>query len=505
MCISFECMKASKRSTALLAIFISGIFWYLSFDLALHAWWATWIAPMPVLYLSLRVSGWQAFGAAFVSCLAGWCSWIPYLLTILPLPVILLVVILFSLPMALVVALSRRIILKRVFPPMAALFVYPVLLTTAEFLQFLLSRDGTFGSIAYTQCNFLPIIQIASITGILGITFMVSFVPSAIVLVVHYHRQGRVVRNLVLMGIFPTAAVLTYGLLRLRESRPSECTKVGLAAISMSTYKNVYDTSREEQLHLTRLYLSEVDSLAGKGARVILLPEKCIPVSDATEASIQELFSDRSRHLGITIIVGFTRIYKGHMECQARIFSSNGDQVLNYRKVNLFEGEVLDGFKAGKEPGFYDQQGVRTGVAICKDMDYQRYMILYGKMGASVLYVPAWDFDRDGWLHARMAMMRAVENGFVLVRNAQQGRLIISDDRGSVLAEASSEKSKHASVIGEVCTKAGGLTLYSRWGDWFGWLNLFLAVAQIVMLSHWLRKASSTSAPRPGVSGISRK
>lgn len=102
-------------------------------------------------------------------------------------------------------------------------------------------------------------------------------------------------------------------------------------------------------------------------------------------------------------------------------------------------------------------------------------------------------------------MMRAVENGFVLVRNAQQGRLIISDDRGSVLAEASSEKSKHASVIGEVCTKAGGLTLYSRWGDWFGWLNLFLAVAQIVMLSHWLRKASSTSAPRPGVSGISRK
>jgi len=28
--------------------------------------------------------------------------------------------------------------------------------------------------------NFLPVIQIASVTGILGITFFVSFIPSAI-------------------------------------------------------------------------------------------------------------------------------------------------------------------------------------------------------------------------------------------------------------------------------------------------------------------------------------
>ena len=490
---------------ALLAIFLSGVCWYLSFDLALHAWWAAWVAPIPVLYLSLRVSGWQAFGSALASYLIGWCSWIPYFLTIMPLPVILLVVLLFSLPMALVVVLSRKIILRSPLPLPAVLLVYPVLLTAVEYLQFLLSRDGTFGSIAYTQCNFLPVVQVASITGILGITFIISFVPSVFVLAVYYRRGGRAIRDLVLPGVLVIIAVLTYGLLRLRESRSAGCTKVGLAAIPMSTYKNVYDTSAAEQLYLARLYLNEVDSLAGKGAQVILLPEKCIPVSDATEASIQELFSDASRHLRVTIIVGFTRIYKGYMECQARVFSADGHQVLNYRKVNLFEGEVLDGFKTGKEPGFYDQQGVRTGIAICKDLDYQRYMIQYGRMGASVLYVPAWDFDRDGWLHARMAMMRTVENGCVLVRNAQQGRLTISDDRGRVLAEASSEGSKHASLVGEVCSKANGATLYSRWGDWFGWLNLFLAVAQIVMLSHWLRKASSTSAPRPGVSGISRK
>jgi apolipoprotein N-acyltransferase len=497
-------MKASKRLMVLLAISVSGICWYLSMNLALHAWWAMWVAPIPVLYLSLRVSGWQAFGSALAAHLIGWCSWIPYLLTILPLPVVLLFSILFSLPWGLVVVLTQKIILRNVVPSPATPFVYPVLLTAAEYLQFLLSRDGTFGSIAYTQCNFLPIVQIASMTGILGITFIVSLAPSLFVLAVHFHRQGRQICKLVLPGIFLVVAVLAYGLLRLGGSRPPACIKAGLAAVPMSTYKDVYDTGAKEELRLARLYLNEVDSLAGEGVQLVLLPEKCIPVSDSTEVYIQELFSDRSRHLGVTIIVGFTRIYKGYMECQARVFSSDGSEILNYRKVNLFEGEVRNGFKAGKEPGFYDQGGKMAGVAICKDLDYQRYMILYGKMGTPVVYVPAWDFDRDGWLHARMAMMRAVENGYVLVRNAQQGRLTISDDRGRVLAEASSEGNKHASLTGEICSKADA-TLYSRWGDWFGWLNLFLAVGQIVMLSHRLRKASSTSAPSPGVSGISRK
>jgi len=49
-----------------------------------------------------------------------------------------------------------------------------------EFLLFKFSPDGTAGSISYTQSNFLPIVQIASVTGILGISFLVTLFPSAI-------------------------------------------------------------------------------------------------------------------------------------------------------------------------------------------------------------------------------------------------------------------------------------------------------------------------------------
>ena len=44
---------------------------------------------------------------------------------------------------------------------------------TYEYLVAITSPHSTFGNLAYTQMNCLPVIQIASITGIWGISFIV--------------------------------------------------------------------------------------------------------------------------------------------------------------------------------------------------------------------------------------------------------------------------------------------------------------------------------------------
>jgi apolipoprotein N-acyltransferase len=84
--------------------------------------------------------------------------------------------------------------------------------------------------------------------------------------------------------------------------------------------------------------------------------------------------------------------------------------------------------------------------------------------------VPAWDFGIDGWLHSRMAIMRGVEGGFAIARAARSGRLTLSDDRGRVVAEASSEH-HDADLVGDLPLRHTH-TLYARWGDWFAWLDL---------------------------------
>ena len=38
-----------------------------------------------------------------------------------------------------------------------------------------------------------------------------------------------------------------------------------------------------------------------------------------------------------------------------------------------------------------------------------------------LLAVPAWEFEEDGWRHARVAILRSVKNGVPMARTARDG------------------------------------------------------------------------------------
>jgi apolipoprotein N-acyltransferase len=109
-------------------------------------------------------------------------------------------------------------------------------------------------------------------------------------------------------------------------------------------------------------------------------------------------------------------------------------------------------------------------LAVCKDMDFPGLGRRYAERGVSMLLVPAWDFTADGWLHSRMAVLRGVEGGFAVVRAARGGRLTVSDDRGRIVAEATSAEAPVVSLLAEVRVGRAG-TPYSALGDWFAWLS----------------------------------
>jgi apolipoprotein N-acyltransferase len=88
--------------------------------------------------------------------------------------------------------------------------------------------------------------------------------------------------------------------------------------------------------------------------------------------------------------------------------------------------------------------------------------------------VPAWDFDQDRWWHARLAIMRGVENGFAVARSAKDGLLTLSDAYGRVIARKDSTPSGMVMLMGDL-PRGPGETLYARIGDAFAWLCLGLA------------------------------
>src|SRR5262249_48113309 len=148
---------------------------------------------------------------------------------------------------------------------------------------------------------------------------------------------------------------------------------------------------------------------------------------------------------------------------------AGGSPARVYTKVNLFEGEAYEGFVPGHQHMEESWKNQTIGLVVCKDMDFDRFIRQYKT--ADILFVPAWDFVRDDWLHSRMAIMRGVENGFSIARNARQGRLSISDFRGKVLVEESSADGQEHVLIGTVPTRRVS-TLYGRIGNFFGLLNV---------------------------------
>jgi apolipoprotein N-acyltransferase len=132
--------------------------------------------------------------------------------------------------------------------------------------------------------------------------------------------------------------------------------------------------------------------------------------------------------------------------------------------------------------------GLATGIAICKDMDFAQDLRLYGRRDVGLMLVPAWDFDRDAYLHGRMAVVRGVENGFAVARSASQGLMTLSDAYGRIVAE---RRTAHAPgmLVGDLPTGRGG-TVYSRSGDVFAQV---VVAAWLVLLALRIRRHGHVS------------
>jgi apolipoprotein N-acyltransferase len=100
------------------------------------------------------------------------------------------------------------------------------------------------------------------------------------------------------------------------------------------------------------------------------------------------------------------------------------------------------------------------------------------------MLVPGEDFKVDRFWHGHIAVMRAVEDGFSLVRSASRGYLTVTDDRGRVLAETRSDSAPFATLVAEVPVRHD-TTLYELWGNWFAWVSLAVlgfALVQVLRL-----------------------
>jgi apolipoprotein N-acyltransferase len=446
----------------------------LYFGTGLHPiWWTLWMAPVPILAIAPRLHGVAAFLLGSIAWLLGEMNQWNYLRRVVELPPHIIIAffatggVVFGLGV-----LFTRSFLRRGSLFLAA-FAFPVYWVSCEYLNALASPHSTWGNLAYTQMDFLPLIQIASVTGLWGISFVLFLFAGTVAALVSGVGKPWQRRALAIAVGCVISAVLVFGEWRLQSNSPAKSVRVTLIAkdVPMSLYLG----SEGQALELLREYADEIRRVTPPGTQAVVLPEKIGRVSESTLAEVDALFSSAATATRAAVVVGLVRRTSSGSFNSSRFYSADGKLEASYDKHHLIPG--VEPEKPADKRSILDQSSGKWGLQICKDMDFPALSREYAADGADLMLVPAWDFNVDGWLHSRMAVLRAVENGFALARSARNGLLTFSDNRGRIIAETATAPGRFVSISG-MLNVAAEKTFYTRTGDWFAWL----CVAAFVVL-----------------------
>jgi apolipoprotein N-acyltransferase len=464
-------MRPPKLYFVIAAGIPSAVFAYLG--TGLHPiWWMLWLAPIPVLAIAPRLGGSAAFFLGSVAWLIGETNQWNYIRheVQLPVPIVILYFVVPAVVFGLGVLFTRSFLRRRALFPAALAF--PVYWVAYEYLTAITSPHSTWGNLAYTQMNCLPVIQIASITGLWGISFIVFLFAGAVAALLSGAGKPWQRRVLAATVGFVVCAVFVFGKARLQSNPPAQSAAVTL--IAKDVPMSVYLGSEAQALELLREYADEIRRVTPVGTQAVVLPEKIGRVSESALAEVDALFSSAATATRAAIVLGLVRRTPSGAFNSSRFYSADGKLEANYDKHHLVPG--VEPEKSGDKRVILEQPSGRWGLQICKDMDFPRLSREYGAESANLLLVPAWDFNLDRWLHARMAVMRAVENGFALARSARNGLLTLTDNRGRILAEAATVPGRFVSITGKVSVMREE-TFYTRTGDWFAWLCVAMFVS----------------------------
>lgn len=431
--------------TALLCALISGGLFYSAYGLD-NAWILAWFAPVPLLWLAYgNSSRWQVAAATFFASAMGMAYFFQaygtYLLTDG-----IMILIGNGILLAAAVLLSARV--KRALPK-AALFAFPVSWTAIEFLESLISPHGAWGAMGYSQVDWPAAIQLAAVTGVYGVTFLLCLFANALALMV---RDDRLAGGL---GVALTLAALVGGYARL--SLP-EAASMRVAALADVTAKG----SKDSDLDIAQRYARAIRADAANGTQAFVTPETGI------ESNALAPLGAAARATRSLVVAGTHD--SSPQRNMAVSFLSDQTPVMYDKRHLLFpdEAKYVPGTKSGVI-------GHGMAVAICKDLDFPRTIRDDAQAGIRLMLVPANDFYLDDWMHARQAVMRSVENGFAMARTAFHGLATINDDRGRLLALRRVAKPGFVVAVADV-PLGSGTTLYTRFGDWFAWLCVIAAI-----------------------------
>jgi apolipoprotein N-acyltransferase len=434
---------------------------------------AAWIGPVFIMRYARDHKAGRGYLLVLAACiLAVFIGFISVWLGGLPQPMVPFLVVgigfLGSLPY-----LADRLLAARL-PGFSSTLAFPLAVTALEFLFIHFNPLGTWGAWGFTQYGNLPLMQLASVTGMIGITFLMGWFASVANWAWENRSRGReILRGLAAFGAV-MAVVFLFGFLRLNLAPTSETDEtVRVAGITTASTLGIYDVRTVDTQSHWDAYFSETVREAQAGAAVIVWPEIAGFGPASREASLiaqaQEVARQTGIYLAIALLTYPDNSNTGQLaENKLLLIDPTGATVLEHVK---YGGHIVESYRIqgdGKLQTVTTPFGVLSGV-ICWDMDYPAVIQQAGRNGTGLMLVPSKDWFEIDPLHAHMAVFRAIENGMSIVRQTDAGLSIAVDPYGRVLAQTDFFGATDRTMVAQVPVRHV-TTIYTLFGRWFEWV-----------------------------------
>jgi apolipoprotein N-acyltransferase len=388
----------------------------------------------------------------------------------------------------------------------AGLLLAPLVWVATEVLRAYTMFRFPWCLLGYSQHANLSMIQLASVAGVYGISFLVALTSAALAYAV-VERRPRARVAVVAGQALVLVAVWGHGRWTLAQPIP-ETGRIRAGLVQASILQ---DEKWDPDLALENVarHVALTRDAAAAGARLVAWPESAVPFPyDISPASAEQLRT-LTRETGVALIFGNddldrrpdgTRVWVG-----AKMLGPDGRLVYRYHKNRLVPfGEyvpmqpllTLGGrftarlvravadFTPGTEAAVGELDGHRLGTSICYEAIFADFIREFSVNGAELLV----NITNDGWYgrtsappqHFAMAVFRAVENRKWLLRAANTGISAFVDPRGRVVART--QLFERRALVGEAAF-VPGLTLYARFGDVFAW-GCFAGAALMLMYTY---------------------
>jgi apolipoprotein N-acyltransferase len=468
-----------------------------------------WISLIPFFFALNKKTPKQSFllgflgGITFNAILIYWIPAVPAHYGNLSIGMSLLIYTVFVFYLALFWALFSWFFAKiqGVFPKLI-FFLAPFIWIGFEYTLTHLLTGFPWGLLGYSQYKNLWFLQLASLTGIYGLSFMMVLFQSLFVYSIIHRRRAPFFLGLTLM------ILLHFGGWAIIKNSPPIEDSFQASVIQGNVSSDIrWDQISDPQIRdLFDQHVNLSLEANKKGSRLIIWPEFSVPLCFSCSYNIYPEFRNKlfrfAQESGTTLLLGTNETvmsqqglhyYNTALCLQADMTISQYykmhlvpfGEYTPYKKIFFFIEKMthaIGELSAGEEFVLHQFEGKKFGTPICYEIIFPDLVRKFVKQGADFLVT----ITNDGWYgtssapfqHFAIAVVRAVENRRYLLRSATTGVSGIIDPYGRILSRT---EMMTQAYLTERIAPMDTITPYTRFGDFAPLASLTLGAAFFIL------------------------